>query len=100
MKLELIAICLAASGFAVERAPLLEANSEMVVAELNGRIYVIGGYPASRVTVATVQVYDVASDEWRLTTPLPVALKHPMPAARSAGAAVIGAAAPEIEHVQ
>ena len=40
------------------RRNLLEANSEMSVAELDGRIYVLGGYPASRVTVRTVQVYD------------------------------------------
>ena len=30
------------------RADLIEANSEMGVAELNGKIYVLGGYPASR----------------------------------------------------
>src|SRR6185503_18042162 len=35
------------------RRNLLEANSEMGVAELNGKIYVIGGYPSSRVTVRT-----------------------------------------------
>ncbi len=72
------------------RAPLLEANSEMGVAELDGKIYVIGGYPAGRVSVATVQVYDPASDSWSLTTPLPRALNHLMPAVANGKLYVIG----------
>jgi anthranilate/para-aminobenzoate synthase component I len=55
---------------------LLEANSEMAVAELNGKTYVLGGYPASRVTQRTVQVYDVVENRWSLTTPLPLGLSH------------------------
>jgi len=38
------------------------ANSEIAVAELAGRIYVIGGYPWDRKTVATVQMYDPAAN--------------------------------------
>ena len=38
-----------------ERAPLPATNSEIAVAELDGRIYVIGGYPATRVYVDTVE---------------------------------------------
>jgi uncharacterized protein (TIGR03437 family) len=72
------------------RAPLLEPNSEMGVAELAGRIYVIGGYPASRVSVRTVQVYDPANDAWSLTSPLPVALNHLMPAVANGKLYVIG----------
>ena len=72
------------------RSNLIEANSEMAVAELNGKIYVIGGYPASRVTVATVQVYDTASNSWSLTNPLPNALNHQMPAAANGKLYVIG----------
>jgi N-acetylneuraminic acid mutarotase len=59
-----------------ERAPLIEANSEMAVAELDGRIYVIGGYPSTRSSVATVQVYDVDTDTWRLTAPYPTSINH------------------------
>lgn len=58
------------------RADLLEANSEMSVAELNGNIFVLGGYPSTRVSVNTVQVYNPLADSWRITTPLPVALNH------------------------
>jgi hypothetical protein len=39
-----------------QRAPLPEPNSEIAVAELDGKIYVIGGYPSTRAIVATVQV--------------------------------------------
>jgi N-acetylneuraminic acid mutarotase len=72
------------------RAPLLEANSEMGVAELAGRIYVLGGYPSSRVTVTTVQVYDPESNQWSLTTPLPIPLNHPMPAVANQRLYMIG----------
>lgn len=72
------------------RAPLLEANSEMGVAELNGKIYVIGGYPASRDSVATVQVYDAVTDAWSLAASLPVPLNHLMPAVANGRLYVIG----------
>lgn len=61
-----------------ELAPLLEANSEMAVAEANGIIYVIGGYPSSREVQTTVQAYDPASDSWSLVAPLPTPLHHPV----------------------
>ena len=60
------------------RASLIEANSEMAVAELEGKIYVMGGYPSTRVSVRTVQVYDTSTDTWSLTTPLPRPINHPM----------------------
>lgn len=72
------------------RANLIEANSEMGVAELGGKIYVLGGYPASRITVNTVQVYDAASNAWYLTAPLAVAVNHPMPAVANGRVYVIG----------
>ncbi len=72
------------------RASLIEANSEMGVAELNGKIYVLGGYPSSRVTVNTVQVYDSASNTWQLTAPLPLGVNHPMPAVANGKIYLIG----------
>jgi N-acetylneuraminic acid mutarotase len=62
------------------RAPLLEANSELAFAELNGKLYLLGGYPASRVTVRTVQVYDIVSDRWELGPQLPLPNNHGMAA--------------------
>jgi N-acetylneuraminic acid mutarotase len=72
------------------RAPLPEANSEIAVAELNGKIYVIGGYPSSRVVAATVQVYDSATDSWSLTAPLPLPLHHTMAASANGKLYVVG----------
>jgi N-acetylneuraminic acid mutarotase len=60
------------------RAELIEANSELAFAESNGKLYLLGGYPASRVTVRTVQVYDIASDRWELGPPLPLPNNHGM----------------------
>jgi N-acetylneuraminic acid mutarotase len=61
-----------------ERAPLPEQNSEMAVAEAGGLIYVLGGYPSSRETQTTVQVYDPTTDTWDLAAPLPAAIHHPV----------------------
>ena len=72
------------------RAPLLEPNSEFAVGQLGDRIYVVGGYPSTRVTVATVQVYDAAADRWTLGPPIPQALNHPMAAAVDGKLYVIG----------
>lgn len=58
------------------RAPLIEPNSEMAVARLEGKIYVVGGYPSTRISVSTVQVYDIRTDSWRLTTPYPTPINH------------------------
>lgn len=58
------------------RAPLVEPNSEMAVALLYGKIYVVGGYPSTRISVDSVQVYDIESDSWRLTTPYPTTINH------------------------
>ncbi|HEX2167415.1 MAG TPA: carboxypeptidase regulatory-like domain-containing protein [Longimicrobiales bacterium] len=63
------------------RAPLLVANSEYALAESNGRIYVMGGYPSSRVTSRAVQVYDIASNTWQLGPDLPQPNNHGMAAA-------------------
>lgn len=62
----------------------------MSVAELDGLIYVIGGYPSSRITTTTVQVYDPATDRWRRGDPLPVALNHTMAASVNGVLYVIG----------
>jgi N-acetylneuraminic acid mutarotase len=62
------------------RSGLLEANSELALAEANGKLYLLGGYPASRQTARTVQVYDIASGQWVLGPPLPQPNNHGMAA--------------------
>ena len=61
--------------------PTPAANSGM--AQLDGRIFVVGGYdPASKDQfLAAVEVYDPATDRWSSAAPLPIALS---------GAAVAG----------
>ncbi len=57
-------------------APLLEAVGEQAVAQLDGKIYLLGGKLEGKGYVGTVQVYDVATDTWEWGTPLPVAMNH------------------------
>jgi N-acetylneuraminic acid mutarotase len=80
------------------RAPLPAANSETGVAELAEKIYVIGGYPWDRKTVATVLVYDSRSDKWQTAAPLPVALNHVMVAAAKGKIYVIGGQTSELSE--
>jgi N-acetylneuraminic acid mutarotase len=60
------------------RAGLLEPNSELSLAETGGKLYLLGGYPATRQTARTVQVYDIASDSWKLGPTLPQPNNHGM----------------------
>jgi N-acetylneuraminic acid mutarotase len=50
----------------------------MAVTAAGGKIYVLGGYPATRDVQTTVQVYDPAADSWRLAAPMPVPTHHPV----------------------
>ncbi len=72
------------------RASLLEPNSETAVALAGGRIYVIGGYPASRSSVDTVQVYNPVQDTWSLASPLPQMVNHAMAAGLNGRVYLIG----------
>jgi N-acetylneuraminic acid mutarotase len=72
------------------RAGLLEANSELAFAEVNGKLYLLGGYPANRVTARTVQVYDIATDRWELGPPLPQPNNHGMAASVNGRIYLIG----------
>ena len=61
------------------RANLLASNSEFAVGEVNGRIYVVGGYPTSpSATVATVLVYTIATDTWAIGPNHPIPVHHPV----------------------
>jgi N-acetylneuraminic acid mutarotase len=72
------------------RAGLIENNSEFALAESNGKIYVLGGYPPSRQTARTVQIYDIASDRWQLGPQLPQPNNHGMAAAVNGKIYLIG----------
>ena len=63
-----------------QRAELPASNSELALAEADGKLYLLGGYPASRQTSRTVQVYDIASNSWTLGPELPQPNNHGMAA--------------------
>jgi hypothetical protein len=73
-----------------ERAPLPRPNSEIAVAELDGKIYVIGGYPSTRRYVDAVQVYDTQTDSWEIGVSLPQPMHHTMAASANGLLYVIG----------
>ncbi|HEX8622308.1 MAG TPA: kelch repeat-containing protein [Allosphingosinicella sp.] len=52
------------------------ARAENAVAELNGRIWVLGGWPPGRMTSNLVQIYDPATGRWSLGPSLPRPLHH------------------------
>ena len=72
------------------KAPMIEANSEFTLASANGKIYVLGGYPAGRVSVKTVQIYDIASDSWTRGPDLPDVNNHGIAAAHDGVIYLIG----------
>jgi N-acetylneuraminic acid mutarotase len=73
-----------------QRSSLIEANSELAFAALNGRLYLLGGYPSNRQTSRTVQVYTIATDRWELGPPLPQPNNHGMAAGVSGKVYLIG----------
>lgn len=58
------------------------ARTEVGVAQLEGRIYVIGGF-GQAADQRVVQVYDISRDSWSTAAPLPIGLNH-------AGAVALG----------
>lgn len=57
------------------------ARSEHAIAEMNGRIWVLGGYPPGRLPSNLVQIYDPAASTWSLGPRLPQPIHHTMAAA-------------------
>ena len=72
------------------RAGLLVANSEFALAESNGKLYVLGGYPSSRVSSRTVQIYTIATDSWQIGPELPLPNNHGMAASVNGKIYLIG----------
>jgi len=66
------------------------ARSEHAIAELNGRMWVMGGYPPGRLPSDLVQIYDPATYRWSLGPRLPHPMHHMMAAAVDGRLYVIG----------
>jgi hypothetical protein len=52
------------------------ARAEQAVAELNGKVWVLGGWPPGRLTSNVVQIFDPATSRWSLGPSLPQPLHH------------------------
>jgi N-acetylneuraminic acid mutarotase len=66
------------------------ARSEHGVAEMDGKVWVLGGYPPGRLPTNLVQVYDAATSRWSLGPALPQPIHHIMVAAVDGKLYVIG----------
>jgi N-acetylneuraminic acid mutarotase len=65
-------------------------RSEHAVAEFQGRIWVLGGYPPGRLPSNLVQIYDPATSRWSLGPRLPQPIHHMMVAAAGGKLYMIG----------
>ncbi|UCH09755.1 MAG: hypothetical protein JSU61_11130, partial [Fidelibacterota bacterium] len=63
-------------GTWITGAPLPAAQQEMATAELDGKIYVIGGMNAEGEVLDLVQVYDPGTNHWSSVSPLPEPRHH------------------------
>jgi N-acetylneuraminic acid mutarotase len=57
-------------------APMPTPRSEVAVAAVGGKIYVVGGFEGDGSTSDTVEVYDPATDTWTQAPPLPEGRHH------------------------
>src|SRR5438552_18540190 len=64
------------SGRWINLAPMNHPRTEIAVAELDGKIYVLGGFLLGRVPTDAVEVYDPATDSWQDRAPLPFVGQH------------------------
>ncbi len=70
-------------------APLQVARQELAVAELDGRLYVVGGIQGVNV-LSLVEVYDPVGDAWSFVAPLPTGVHHSAAASVDGKLYVIG----------
>jgi N-acetylneuraminic acid mutarotase len=60
----------------VKKAAMPIPRTEISVAELDGKMYVAGGYVPGSVTSYLLQEYDPATDKWRDRARMPLGLNH------------------------
>jgi len=62
-------------GTWTQKTPMMTARSEVSLAEVGGKIYVMGG-GINGTSVPHNEEYDIATDKWRVRHPLPRGLDH------------------------
>ena len=65
-----------AQGAWITKAGLIHSRSEVAVGEVNGKMYVLGGYADGNVAQPLNEEYDPADDMWRERAPLPRGGNH------------------------
>jgi N-acetylneuraminic acid mutarotase len=65
-----------AEGIWTRKAPMPMARTEVAVAAVDDKLYVIGGSTADIDGLTIVQEYDPATDKWRDRAPIPQGLNH------------------------
>jgi len=63
-------------GAWITKAGLIHSRSEVAVGEVNGKMYVLGGYADGNVAQPLNEEYDPTTDEWRERAPLPRGGNH------------------------
>jgi N-acetylneuraminic acid mutarotase len=63
-------------GAWITKAGLIHSRSEVGVGELNGKMYVLGGYADGNVAQPLNEEYDPVRDMWRERAPLPQGANH------------------------
>jgi N-acetylneuraminic acid mutarotase len=76
----------ASQGAPIDAYPVVEgwsmgwsmplARSEHAVAEFDGQVWVLGGYPPGRLPSNLVQIFDPTTSRWTLGPPLPQPIHH------------------------
>ena len=75
----LVGLTFSVDTFAVgwsERAPMPVPRQEVAVTELDGLVYVIGGFHQDASIADTVEVYDPATNTWSTIASLPLPIHH------------------------
>ncbi|MGH8523464.1 MAG: Kelch repeat-containing protein, partial [Gammaproteobacteria bacterium] len=81
-----------------QKAEMPTPRTEVTASVLHGKVYVIGGFDGSARTLATVEVYDPATDSWHGGPDLPEARHHAAAVTLADTLYVIGGfASPEFE---
>src|SRR3984893_10831384 len=64
-----------AKGTWTQKAPMITPRSEVSLAEVGGKIYVLGG-GINGTSVPHNEEYDIATDKWRVRYPMALGLDH------------------------
>ena len=59
-----------------ERMALSQARQETPLIHLDGKLYQTGGLGTSRTAIKSVEVFDIASNNWSVVADLPITLHH------------------------